>query len=103
MLTWFFILFAASIFTLADFFSANWGKTNDRSSLIFLFLLAPLGYLFFGILNRFTTLSVSAAIVNLLIVVGGVLIGNIYFRDILITRQLIGILLALIAIFLMRS
>ena len=99
---WSLIIGSAALFILSDFFSANWGKTGSIKSLILMFLLAPFGYLLFGLLNKSTSLSISSGLVNMILLIGTILVGFFYFHDAVTTRQIIGLSFALIAIVLMN-
>lgn len=98
---WAFVIFSASLFIASDSFSAKWGKSGSLWALGLMFILAPMGYLMFGLLNRNTTLSVSSGLVNMMLLIGTVLIGIFVFKDELTTRQTAGLVLAFVALGLM--
>ena len=98
---WLLILCCAAMFIVCDTLSANWGKTGNRLSLVIMFALSPVAYLLFGILNKEETLSISSGLVNIMIIIGAILIGIFFFKDIVNVRQGIGLLLAIIAVILM--
>jgi len=102
-LQWLILLSSAFLFILADFLSANWGKTGSVASLGIMCILAPFSYFLFGVLNKHMSLSVSSALVNMLIVLGGVLVGVLYFKDALSMKQYAGIATALLSIYLLNA
>ena len=95
---WILVIASSSLFIISDSLSAHWGKTGSVKSLLFLIPLAPLGYLLFGLLNRKMSLGASASLVNLMIVLGAVLIGKLYFHEMLTIPQYVGIIFAIMAI-----
>lgn len=101
LLKWLLVLLSATFFLFADSLSANWGKTGHVGSILLMIVLAPLGYWLFGILNKTVSLGVSSSLVNLLIILGGVLVGWFYFGEILGVRQILGIFMAIVAIILL--
>lgn len=96
-----FALLTASFFIVCDSLSANWGKTGNITSLIIMFNLAPFGYILFGKLNESTSLSIASGLVNMTIIIGTVLVGIFVFHDTLSTRQIIGLVSAVLAVALM--
>ena len=98
---WIFIVSSASVFILSDFLAANWGKNNSSISLILLFFIPSIGYLFFGMLNKNENLSVSSAFVNIILLVGTILVGLIFMGDEISNRQVLGLILAIIAVVLL--
>ncbi len=94
-------LISAILFLIADASSAYWGKTLRTEILLLTLITAPLGYICFGLLNRVMPLGTSSALVNILIICGGVIIGKFLFMESLSIYQYIGILLALVSISLM--
>ena len=100
-LTWGLIIGTASLFVFSDFLSAHWGKTGNIYSIIVMIFIAPLGYFFFGVLNKKMSLAISSVLVNLMIILGGVLIGIFYFKEILTLKQIIGLLFGAVAIILL--
>jgi multidrug transporter EmrE-like cation transporter len=99
---WSLLLLCAGLFIFSDFLSANWGKTGHIPSILLMIVLAPFSYFLFGVINKYMTLSVSSAIVNMLIVIGGVLVGIVYFKEGMSIPQGIGFVLALAAIYLLN-
>ena len=101
LLTWALVIGTASLFIISDSLSAHWGKTGNIYSIIIMIFIAPLGYLFFGILNKKMSLAASSVLVNLMIIAGGVLVGIFYFKEILTLKQIIGLLFGAVAIVLL--
>lgn len=98
---WFLILSSAAMFILCDSLSANWGKTRNATSIIIMFALAPLAYLIFAELNKKESLSISSGLVNMMIIIGAILIGVFYFKDVITVKQGLGLFLAVLAVILM--
>jgi multidrug transporter EmrE-like cation transporter len=103
ILVWALVFFCGGLFTICDSLSANWGKTGDWKSIILVFLISPITYLFFGLLNQKMDLGIAGALVNLIIVVGTVLVGVFYFQEVLTNIQLFGVFLACFAIVLLST
>jgi drug/metabolite transporter (DMT)-like permease len=93
----------AGIFILCDGISARWGKQGGIALLAILCVLASLGFVLFGVLNRSETLSTSSALVNPTIAIGTILVGVLLFQDPIGPRQLVGFLLAVGAVGLLSS
>ncbi len=79
--------------------AANWSKNSDRISLFVLIFIAPLGYFFFGLLNKDRTLATSSGIVNMGLLIGTVLVSMLYFGEEITFRQVIGLVLAFSALY----
>lgn len=90
------------VFVLCDALAANWGKSKSTASLLLVVLVSPLCYILFGIINKHQSLATSAAVINMLALVGTILVGVIVFREGLTPRQMVGISFAFFAIFLLR-
>jgi multidrug transporter EmrE-like cation transporter len=90
------------VFVLCDALAANWGKSKSTASLLLVVLVSPLCYILFGIINKHKSLATSAAVINMLALVGTILVGVIVFREGLTLRQMVGISFAFFAIFLLR-
>jgi drug/metabolite transporter (DMT)-like permease len=95
------VALTGGLFILCDSLSANWGKTGSLKSLLIVFGLAPTTYLLFGLLNQKISLGIAGSLVNLLIVIGTVLVGNLYFHEVLTKTQLIGVFTACLAMVLL--
>ncbi len=103
MFIWALVFFCGGVFTLCDSLSANWGKTGDWKSIVFVCILSPITYLVFGLLNQKIDLGVAGSLVNLIIVIGTVLVGMFYFQEVLTTTQFLGLFLACCAIVLLST
>ncbi len=101
LLRWLLIIISAGFFIVSDSLSANWGKTGNMSSLILVCLIAPVGYFFFGLLNRNNSLSVSSGLVNMILIIGTIFMGIFYFKDDITPRQKLGLIFAVTAVVLM--
>lgn len=99
---WILVLCCGGIFTLCDSLSANWGKTGHWQSMAIVIVLAPFTYLLFGLLNQKVQLGIAGSLVNLIIVVGTVLVGTLYFQETMTFQQLIGLAFAVAAIVLLN-
>ncbi len=95
------IIVSTLLFILSDSLSAQWGKMGGRYILFGIVIVAPLGYIFFGILNRHRSLASSSGIVNMGLLIGTVLMSYFFFKEPLNIRESIGILFAIVAIFLL--
>lgn len=93
----------AGTFILCDAISARWGKQGGITLLAVLCVLASLGFVLFGVLNRSETLSTSSALVNPTIAIGTILVGILLFQDPIGPRQVLGFLLAVGAVGLLSS
>lgn len=91
---WSFVIGAALLFILSDAISAYWGKTQNKYALFAFCLIAPVGYIFFGLLNKDTSLSISSALVNICLLIGAILLGILFFGDHITQKQIIGLILA---------
>lgn len=95
------IVLASSLFITADAFSAYWGKTNNLLALLFAFAIGSTGYLAFGLLNKKLSLAQSGGLVNIALVVGALSVSLLFFGEHLSLKQIAGLILAMIAIYLM--
>lgn len=96
----FFLIFCSTIlFIVSDSLAADWSKNNHKISLLALFFIAPLGYIFFGLLNKDRTLATSSGIVNMGLLIGTVLVSALFFEESINFKQTLGISLALIAMY----
>jgi multidrug transporter EmrE-like cation transporter len=95
---WILIFACAAFFILSDSLSASWGKTGQANPLIVMTILAPIGYLLFGLINRNSTLAVSSGLVNVIIIIGTIMVSVFYFKDPVTGRQTIGLLFAFLAV-----
>lgn len=84
-------LFVASIFILCDSLSAKWGKHGSLWAFLLMVPLAPVGYWFFGYMNRNLSLSIVTGLVNVFLLIGTVSVGIFYFNDDLFLRHYIGL------------
>jgi drug/metabolite transporter (DMT)-like permease len=90
---------AASAFIVCDVLSAHWGKGGSLRHFGIVMILAPTGYLLFGWLNRIQKLAVAGVIVNLAIAMGTVAVGLLLFQEQLTRRELLGLVLGMVAIY----
>ena len=88
---WALTLFSAGFFILCDSLSTNWAKTSSASSVVMVVLLSPLAYILFGLLASRVNLSIAGSLVNLMIMIGAVLVGLLYFKEHVTILQWIGI------------
>jgi len=95
------ILSSTILFILSDSLAANWSKNNSLISLFILLAIAPVGYVFFGLLNRDRTLATSSGIVNVALLIGTILISIFYFHEGITIRQGIGFIFAMISMYLL--
>jgi drug/metabolite transporter (DMT)-like permease len=92
---------SAALFILCDSAAAHWGKSLSTRALVITIILSPLGYLFFGMLNASKSLASSSGIVNLLILLGNLAVSILLFHEVISLKQVCGVVLAVIAIFLL--
>ncbi|MFA5799930.1 MAG: hypothetical protein WC840_03135 [Candidatus Peribacteraceae bacterium] len=97
----FLVILSAAIFLLADSLSANWGKNGSVLSLVLMCIVGSVGYFLFGLLNQKVQLGVAGGLVNVILVVGTVIVGWMYFGESLMLRQYVGLVLAGAAILLL--
>lgn len=64
-----------------------------------LFVVAPIGYIFFGLLNKDRTLATSSGIVNMGLLIGTVLLSLLYFDEALTYKQCVGLTFAFLAMY----
>lgn len=93
------VLFTTFLFILSDSLAANWGKNHSFTSLAFLFITAPIGYIFFGLINKQKTLAVSSGIVNVGLILGTILVSFSYFQESLSLKQIVGLTCAILAVY----
>ncbi len=96
------VLLCAGMFVLCDGLSAHWGKTGSGRSLLMALLLSPISYSAFAFINTRLDLSVTGALVNTLVVVGGALVGVLVFKEELSSMQYVGIALAILSVTLLN-
>lgn len=97
---WSAIIACAFIFIACDAASALWAKTNNKYFFLAIFI-SPLGYLLFGYINKYSSLSISSGLVNAMVIICTILIGIFYFGDVLKMNQIAGLLAAIFAVILM--
>ncbi len=95
---WLLIFISAALFVYCDYLSTNWARFNSLYSIVGVFVLAPIGYILFGLLTRSKTVSVSSGLVNMFLLIGTILVGIFLFKDALSIKQEMGLVLAVIAI-----
>lgn len=99
---WVFVAVAAALFILCDALSAHWGKTDSRSSLLLVLALSPVSYYFFALVNQRVELAVAASLVNTIVVMGGIVVGVVFFGETLSHLQMAGIGMAICAVTLLN-
>jgi multidrug transporter EmrE-like cation transporter len=95
---WALTLFSAGFFILCDSLSTNWAKTSSVSSVAIVVVLSPFAYVLFGLLASRVNLAIAGSLVNLIIMIGAVLVGLLYFKEHVTTLQWIGIGVGVVAI-----
>ena len=103
ILVWTVTLASAGLFILCDSLSANWAKTASLSSLAMVSVLSSVAYLLFGYLAGRLNLAVAGSLINLIIMIGAVLVGVLYFKEHLRLQQWAGIGLGAAAIVILSS
>jgi drug/metabolite transporter (DMT)-like permease len=102
--TLFLVVVAAILFVGVDSLSALWARQGNYGSQRALFYLAsmcvvgPIAYALFGYLTQRVGVSVTSGLVNTSIVIGTILVGILFFHDAVTTRQIIGLVLAVLAV-----
>lgn len=95
-----FIAACTLVFISSDSIAAQWGKSGSNKWLIPLFLLSPIGYLMFGILNKKYTLAQTSIAVNMGMLVGTLLVGFFIFKEPVSPKIFAAFFAAIIAILL---
>jgi multidrug transporter EmrE-like cation transporter len=95
---WALTLLSAGFFILCDSLSTNWAKTSSVASVAIVIVLSPLAYILFGLLASRVNLAIAGSLVNLIIMIGAVLVGLLYFKEHVTMLQWIGIGLGAAAI-----
>jgi drug/metabolite transporter (DMT)-like permease len=103
IVVWGLTLVSSGFFILCDSLSANWAKAGSRSSLAVVVVLSPAAYLLFGLLASRVNLAVAGSLVNLMIMIGAVLVGMLYFKEHVTAAQWFGIGLGVVAILILTS
>jgi drug/metabolite transporter (DMT)-like permease len=98
ILVWTLTLLSAGFFILCDSLSTNWAKTSSVSSVVTVVVLSPVAYLLFGLLASRVNLAIAGSLVNLMIMIGAVLVGLLYFKEHVTMLQWVGIGLGGVAI-----
>lgn len=96
---WLLILTSTLLFILCDTLAANWSKNNNNLSIVALAFLAPVGYIFFGLINKDRTLATSSGIVNMGLLIGTVLMSIFFFREGMTSSQMVGLIFAILAVY----
>jgi multidrug transporter EmrE-like cation transporter len=102
MFVWSVVVACASMFIVCDGLSAHWGKTGSGRSLAVVMVLSPFSYWAFAFINTRLNLAVTAALVNTIVVAGGVAVGAIIFKEQVSSLQYVGIALALVSVTLLN-
>lgn len=100
-LNFFLVILSAVLFIFADSLSANWGKVGSMTSLVLMCIVGSAGYFAFGLLNQRVQLGIAGGLVNVMLVIGTVLVGWLYFGETLVLRQYVGLVISGIAILLL--
>jgi multidrug transporter EmrE-like cation transporter len=90
-IVWVLTLVSAGFFILCDSLSTHWAKTSSSSSVVMVVVLSPFAYLLFGLLASRVNLAVAGSLVNLVIMIGAVLVGILYFKEQVTRLQWIGV------------
>ncbi len=98
MKVWALTVFSAAFFILCDTLSTGWAKDHRTTTLAILIVLSPTAYLLFGILASRVNLAVAGSLVNLMIMIGSVLVGLLYFKERLTVLQWTGIGFGMVAV-----
>jgi len=98
IVVWALTLASTGFFILCDSLSANWAKVGSRLSLAVVVVRSPTAYLLFGHLAGRVNLAIAGSLVNLMIMIGAVLVGILYFKERVTSFQWVGIALSAVAI-----
>lgn len=93
----------ASIFVLSDYLSAQWGKTSSTTFFVLMVVTAPIAYIFFGVMAKWNGLAVTSGLVNTWIVIGSIAVGLVFFKEKITQVQTVGLLLAVLAVYLLAG
>lgn len=96
-----FVVITTSFFVAGNYITAQWARTNNNLLWIPVFISACLGYVLFGFLIKRSNLSISTGLVDAILVIASILIGLFIFKDLISAKQLIGLILACIAVVLL--
>ena len=97
------VIISATLLILGDALAAKWGRNGGSALLLSLFVIPPIGYIFFGYLNASKGLAVSSGLVNVAILVGSILVGLFFFEEELSSRQWLGLCMAGVSIVLLNG
>lgn len=102
---WISIFGSSAVFTVCDTLSKVWidGGRWSRHSLALLCLIAPVGYMLFGVVTQRSGLAVAAVLVNSFLVIGTTLMGLVVMKEWsrVSVLQYVGMALAIVGIILM--
>ncbi|KKP43024.1 MAG: hypothetical protein A2639_01745 [Candidatus Staskawiczbacteria bacterium RIFCSPHIGHO2_01_FULL_34_27] len=96
-----FIFVTTGFFVACNVITAQWAKTGQNLLWIPVFVCAMIGYILFGLLIKQTNLAVSSGLVDALLVVLSISIGIFILKDAVNTQQIVGLVLACLAVILM--
>src|SRR3989344_7511959 len=96
-----FVFITTGFFVAGNVITAQWAKTGQNLLLIPIFIVACIGYVLFGLLIKQTNLAISTGLVDALLVVLSISIGIFILKDAVNTQQIVGLVLACLAVILM--
>jgi drug/metabolite transporter (DMT)-like permease len=94
-------LLSSGFFVAANVITSHWSKTEQTLLLIPVVIFSFVGYILFGLLIKQSNLAISSGLVDALIVIFSILIGIFILNDTVTNRQLIGLILACLAVILL--
>src|SRR3989344_7733661 len=89
-----FVIIITGFFVASNTITAQWAKTGQNLLWIPVFTCAIIGYVLFGLLVKQNSLSVSVGLIDALLMVLSIAIGIFVFKDIVTTKQVMGLILA---------
>ncbi len=91
------VVIIAGLFVAGNVITAHWAKTGQNLLWIPVFISAAVGYVLFGLLVKQTNLAIGAGLVDALLVIFSILIGVFILKDVVNTKQIIGLVFAILA------
>ena len=100
---WGLVVCDAALFVLSDIIAILWAKRMEWQLLAVTFVLAGMGYALFAIVYCIErSLSVTTTVVSIVAMLGSVVVGVCFFGDAFTPRHALGIVAALVAVWLLH-
>ena len=92
------VTITTGLFVVGNTITAHWAKTNNHFLWVPIIISAVIGYFLFGLLVKQTNLTISAGLIDAFLVIISIKIGIFIFKDVVTFKQVIGLVLACIAV-----